>query len=188
MELSPTLVSVSYLWFAGAPGWGGVPHLRRKREATATGAQLGCGAERERLREWQRPVSRTQVDKALQEWEVWRVLTSQNKGHGYYTACTVCRWGLHWVNSVCLWVCVRVCVRTGVCAHAWVCAFLYRTVDKRWLPLSVQAVEEKLKDMCVEVEDLVRDTWSADTVTQVCTDFNQQVTNTHIDTSHKFTS
>lgn len=49
-------------------------------------------------------------------------------------------------------------------------------------------MEEKLKDMCVEVEDLVRDTWSADTVTQVCTDFNQQVTNTHIDTSHKFTS
>ncbi|XP_071226495.1 nesprin-2a isoform X1 [Salvelinus alpinus] len=62
--------------------------------------------QRERLREWQRPVSQTQVDKALQEWE---------------------------------------------------------------------AVEEKLKDVCVEVEDLVRDTWSADTVTQVCTDFNQQV-------------
>ncbi|XP_036841097.1 nesprin-2 isoform X1 [Oncorhynchus mykiss] len=61
---------------------------------------------RERLREWQRPVSQTQVDKALQEWE---------------------------------------------------------------------AVEEKLKDVCVEVEDLVRDTWSADTVTQVCTDLNQQV-------------
>ncbi|XP_014000581.2 nesprin-2a isoform X3 [Salmo salar] len=65
-----------------------------------------AAGQRERLREWQRPVSRTQVDKALQEWE---------------------------------------------------------------------AVEEKLKDMCVEVEDLVRDTWSADTVTQVCTDFNQQV-------------
>lgn len=54
-----------------------------------------AAGQRERLREWQRPVSRTQVDKALQEWEVWRVLTSQNKGHGYYTACTVCRWGLH---------------------------------------------------------------------------------------------
>ncbi|XP_052326819.1 nesprin-2 isoform X7 [Oncorhynchus keta] len=61
---------------------------------------------RERLREWQRPVSQTQTYKALQEWE---------------------------------------------------------------------AVEEKLKDVCVEVEDLVRDTWSADTVTQVCTDLNQQV-------------
>ncbi|KAK6295335.1 hypothetical protein J4Q44_G00345610 [Coregonus suidteri] len=62
--------------------------------------------ERKKLREWQRPVSQTQVDKALLEWE---------------------------------------------------------------------AVEEKLKDVFVEVEDLVQDTWSADTVNQVCTNLNQQV-------------